>query len=133
MFTNDDLRARHERMFDRMITGGWLHSYTFTDGKGFHLVWTGPGAQHARMLRKIVDSFGLRDGPTAEVACREIAQAIAPSIGFLGPAKLDAPLMTCLGACIDNLSLQGDGDGLQLLFGICHTWAPDGDTPVKFG
>lgn len=46
-------------IMDRMLKAGWLKSYRFTDGKGFHLVWGIEGAKIAQDLAATYRRLGL--------------------------------------------------------------------------
>ena len=55
---DEEIRAKHEALLDRMCRAGWLSGYTYADGRGFLLNWTPDGdwqAEHIKGLSKLYE------------------------------------------------------------------------------
>lgn len=131
-FTNDEAKAIFTRVMDRMVQAGWLHSHTFTEGKGFHLNWTEAGAQRARLLHSIATAFRLNGHdyrPT--VAFDKLAHG-EHLPDYARSFELDPKVAALWRQSVEELSLHGDADGLLGMVHVVLSWAPDADTPIVF-
>jgi len=55
---DEEIRAKHEALLDRMCLEGWLSGYRYQDGRGFLLNWTPDGdwqAEHIKGLAKLYE------------------------------------------------------------------------------
>jgi hypothetical protein len=118
---------------DRMVIAGWLHSYTYTDGKGFHLTWEVPaGTERAILLKKIIESFRVQSDDRAPMVFDKIARG--ESLPSYGRAfNLDAEVAGYWIESVDQLGIARDEDTLLWFTHIITGWAPDDQTPMKFG
>ena len=131
MFTNDQAHALFERVFEQMLKARWLYEWSFTDGKGWKLGWTAQGAQRAVLLKKMIVAFRLANDDRAPIAFGIFLQREGPPI--FSHWRHDDEMAGFWRQCVQELFLQGDGDGLLTLVHIIVGWAPDLETPVKFG
>lgn len=132
MFTKDQTKALFLRVMDRIVEARWLHSHTFTDGKGHHLTWTEDGTQRSILLKQVVTAFRLSSDDRAALAFDLIVHGeILPD--WVPPFELDADVSTFWKECVAQLGLKGDEDGLLALVQIIKGWTPDSKTPVKIG
>jgi len=130
MLNNDQMHALFLRVMDSMVRSGWLHSHTFTDGKGYHLVWAGPGAQRAAILKRIIAAFELLKVERAPMGFDILAHGDRLP-DWVKPEELNAETASFWCQCVGELGLRRDEDGLLAFVHIIHGWAPDLDTPVK--
>ena len=132
MFTKDESKELFTRVMDRMVEARWLKSYTFTDGKGYHLTWTEAGTERALSLKKIAESFRLIDDDRAALGFDVLAHGDS-LLPFMRPYKLDESVAGFWRESIEQVGLHGDQDGLLALVHIIIGWTPGLDTPLKFG
>jgi hypothetical protein len=130
-FTPEESKNLFTRIMDRMVAIGWLHSYTFTDGKGYHLNWTEVGTERAMCLKKIALTFDLKNDDRAPVAFDIIAQGDSLR-GFVRPFELDPDIAAYWCQSVNQLGYRGSDDDLLGLVHIVTGWAPDAGTRVKF-
>jgi hypothetical protein len=114
MLTNEQMKELFEQVLDRMVEAGWLHSYTFTVGKGFWRNWHVEGGEHMAVLRAIVESHGLTDDDRSAMTFYELAKgnSLGVPLGFV-PEKED---LRCFARCVDTLGLSGANE----LLVFCH-------------
>ncbi len=87
MSGDDQMRRNFEQVLERMLRAGWIKEFTFTEAKGFHIVWTEEGGLNAVLLKQWYKDLALGDAD-------------------------DLPMFACI---------------------IADGWAPDKDTPFRFG
>lgn len=98
MFTDAEMRKLFESVMDRMIKCGWLHSYFYTDGKGFHLNWTERGTFVSQRLKLWDSQLSLHDGDTCPILACELVH----------DGRLPAPLnVTTAEKVLDGLLKAG--------------------------
>jgi hypothetical protein len=132
MFTDAQMRALFEIRLNRMVEIGWLHSFRFTDGKGFHLEWTASGAQRALLLNAIIRSFWKNDDDGTAVAFTKLAKGTR-LVGVNPAFDIDEDVARLWTESVDLLDLDsGDEAGLLALVHIILQWCPTGDTPIRF-
>jgi hypothetical protein len=159
---NDANAARKvfEAVMDRMVEVGWLHSYTFTAGKGFHLMWKPPGGVAAMELKVVQNDLCLGKSderpviasmlafhqiPSPESNSKTMQGAYAPYVasGYADKAlflrgvgsefvwtETGAMRMLTLKQHLETLAFGHDENRLIALFAIADGWAPDWETPV---
>ncbi len=156
------MKALFERVMDRMVKAGWLLSYTFSEGHGFHLNWTEAGTLASVQLKKWAEALGLLDSDDRPVFCYELSKghslggpfpdamvkaqlARYVQSGFASSAELrdgnvcDLVLTDSgrafhagLLAAVDTLGLRPDLDHLLALFHVASGWAPGPETETRF-
>jgi hypothetical protein len=124
-YTPAELHAQFTRVTERLQQAGWLRWAKFTEGKGWHLVWTEEGGLKAALLKDICRRAELVDGDAVPLAFDVAAHG-----GGLPPGA-DVPdvFFEFWRTEVDPLGLQGDEDGLICLVHMICTWAPDEGTP----
>lgn len=162
MFTDSEMRALFGRIMDRMVEAQWLHSYTFTEGKGYHLNWIERGTLAAMQLKdwgerlRLLGAderplllFHLANGnlphpdsnaATVNAVLRPLADAGLASHAVFRSGVGCELVWTASGVAfcdefiglVSELGLTIDEDELLILFQIAAGWAPGLDTPVKF-
>ena len=130
--TDRQMREGYTAVMDRMVVAGWLLSHRYTNRKGFHLTWTEVGTQRAVLLKRMIESFGLKDDDRAPLAFDKVAHGESlPSYGR--PFEMDAAVAEVWRQCVAELGIVRDEDTLLFLVHTVSGWAPDERTPVKFG
>jgi hypothetical protein len=130
VFTNDTMKTLFLRVMDRMIEAGWLHSHTFTDGKGYHLAWTPSGTRRSIILKKISTYYRLLSEARAPLTFDRVAHGDQPP-DFVPPFELHATVANFWRECVAQLGLRGDEDGLRALIHIVQGWKPCMNTPLR--
>ena len=131
MFTEAQIKAGYTRIMNLLLQAHWLRSYSFTDGKGYHLTWDPLGTERSFLLKRIAVTYRLQNDDRAAVIFDKIARGeTLPD--YARSIPLDNALARFWCECVDDLGLRGDADGLLFLVHIVMGWAPDLDTPVKF-
>jgi len=124
MFTDAEMKRLHEGLMDRMVQAGWLHCYTYTVGKGFHLTWTVVGGEFAGHLRQIVETFRLKSNDRLPEIFDKLAQGERlPIVAW--PIEPDRESLALWRESLDRLGCPRDADSLLVLAGIVCTWGPD--------
>jgi hypothetical protein len=123
MFTEEEMRAGFDKVLDRMTVAGWLHSHTYTVGKGHFLTWTERGHAVSGYLRLIAESFRLDNGDAAPVAFGVVCQGQSFPGFTLTPEELDPELRKFWCDHVGELGLHGDEDGLLVLVQVLKGWA----------
>src|SRR5579864_8095060 len=129
MFTEEEINALYENVLQKMLRAGWVHEYSFTAGKGWHIGWTLAGIEHAQLLQDIVIAYGLTDDDRAPIAFDVVAQGGTFHAALSAP-EIEEPDASFWTQSVAQLGLGGDE--LLIMVQIVTGWAPDGDTPVKF-
>ena len=132
-FTDDQMQKLFTVVMDQMVQARWLHSYTSTKGKGYHLTWTEAGTQCACLLKKIADSFRLETDDRTPLIFDAIAHGTPPPPGTDFKGELDEDVAAFWRESVAQLKITRDEDHLLTLVQIATGWAPDLDTPVCFG
>ncbi|MBX3747312.1 MAG: hypothetical protein KF833_18540 [Verrucomicrobiae bacterium] len=138
MFADAELNALYVRVLDRMVATGWIHRYTFTEGKGFHITWTLPvGVQRARGLKQIIQAFGLDADDRGLLALSILSRRLRLPEGWVLEADCrdltDPALLDLVNHLFEELGIHDDEDGLLVLGMIVTGWAPDRDTQIILG
>ena len=60
---DDEIRAKHEALLDRMCRAGWLSSYSYKDGQGFLLKWTPDGDWQAEHIKGLSGLYDIHEQP----------------------------------------------------------------------
>lgn len=131
MFTKEQIEALYSRVLDRMVLAGWVHRYTFTDGKGLRVAWTDRGAIKAIGLGVIVDTFGLHNGDRGGELFDKAAhgEGLPDGTGIVG--DIPDSMYSDWRAWVGELGLRGDADGLFGMVHIVREWGPSLDTPFE--
>lgn len=124
-------KALFTRVMDRMVEARWLDSHIFTDGKGFHLVWSLSGGERAVALRKIARTYGLMNDDRSAM-CFDILAHGERLPRFVRAFELDAEVAAFWRECVADLRLRADEDGLMAMVHIVEGWGPDAETKVRF-
>lgn len=122
MFSDDQMRALFERTFERLLKAGWLHQVILTDGKGWHLIWTPLGTEKAMVLRRVIDSHSLAADDRAPMAFHKFLQG--QGLPLFSHWKNDRTLADYWLQCLQDLSLEIDGDELLGLVHVIKGWGP---------
>lgn len=101
---NTEMRRLFDRVLDRMVEVGWLHSYTFTVDKGYWRNWTDVGWQRKTLLRAIVESHGLVDDADAAMAFCELADGRGGRALAFEP---DEEVLGLFASSVNGLNLRG--------------------------
>src|SRR5262245_8567726 len=117
MRTNDEMKALFLRVMDRMVEARWLHSHTFTDGKGHHLSWTEVGTQRSVLLKQVATAFKLSSDDRAPLAFDIIAHGDRVP-DWVRPFNLDDDVAEFWRDSVGQLGLRSDEDGLLTLVHI---------------
>lgn len=157
--TDSEIKGLHDQVFRALEAGGWVHSATYTDGHGYHVMWTARGAAASHTLKMwyamlhlgdadlrpylaIVLARGTAIDPASDPA---IAAALQPYVhaGFAVQAAFSAQdgvkvrwspaglaFRSALRDLVDHLPIAITEDSALVLFGIADAWAPGEDTPV---
>jgi hypothetical protein len=128
--TPDQVRVIFERVAYQMVLAGWLRGYGFTGGIGHELVWKTEGAQKALLLKDLAEKHGLTDNDLAPLYFQMACKGMALPTGFAFPG-LDIEASAFWLLSIEELGLDGDGDGLLALVHIVTGWGPEADTSTQ--
>src|ERR1035438_6894750 len=60
---DEDMRARHEALLDRMCLAGWLSGYVCKDGQGYLLHWTPDGDSCAEQIKGLSSLYEVKQNP----------------------------------------------------------------------
>jgi len=112
-----------------MVVAGWLRRYTYTEGKGFHLSWEGPGIERALMLRALFESVWAANFRACAVALHEIREGRVPRVER-PPGPLDGDAVKFLRRCLEELGDEISGDRFEVLIHVVVGWGPKGSTRV---
>lgn len=133
MFTDSEIRALFERVLNRMLRAGWVHHFTFTEGKGWHINWIGDGIERACLLKQISISLRLNMDDRAPLFFDILAhgERLPETAPVDHNYRVDPTIAQYWSQSIDQLGLHGDEDGLLVMVQIVIGWAPDLNTPLK--
>jgi hypothetical protein len=148
-------------VFERMLKAGWLESFTFTDGKGWHLTWGTDGGSLAVSLKRWIDLLGLDQADERPV----LAYVIASGLGLhpdSSPETVNGFLALLMGAnmvtdarfnggvavvkwtvlgeqfraeyvpAIETLGIEDDFDRILVWVHAIEGWAPSESSKVRF-
>lgn len=132
-FTDAQMKTLFTGVMDLMVQARWLRSYTFTEGKGYHLTWTEAGAERACVLKKIADTFQLESDDRAPLVFDSYAHGSPLPPGAAIKGELDQNILAYWRESVAQLTLPRDEDHLLALVHIATGWAPDVNTPLRFG
>jgi hypothetical protein len=128
--TDAQFRSAYSGIMDRMVSAGWVESYTFTVGKGFYLNWSWVGTQRSIMMKRLIEAYRLQSDDRAamvfDILCRGES---LPSFGR--HVEIDDTVKAFWRECVDQLRISRDEDTLLWFTHIITGLAPDGDTPVQ--
>lgn len=129
--TNDQMKALYSGVMDRMVAAGWLLSYTFTEGKGFHLNWSEAGGIGSMALKLIAETYSLADDDRSAVCFDKLTRGerLPPGVR---PFKPDAKLAALWREAVDQLGVIRDEDNLLILVHTVLGWAPKDSTQIRF-
>jgi hypothetical protein len=130
ILNNDQMRQLFTQVMNAMVRAGWLLRFTYTDGKGFHLDWSAPGAQRVILLERIISAYGLANDDRAPMAFYKLTQGEGLPDGISAVVEVEAEVLVFWRQCIEELGLGTEGDGLQVLVHIINGWAPNDKTPI---
>lgn len=125
--TPDQVRVIFERVAYQMVLAGWLKGYGFTGGIGHELVWRTEGAQKALLLKDLAEKYRLTDDDLSPLYFQMASKGMALPTGIAFP-NLDIESSAFWLLCVEELGLDGDGDGLLALAHIVTGWGPDAET-----
>ena len=123
MTGDDEMRRLFERVMDAMIRNRWLESYRFTEGKGFHLVWSERGGETAQALKDIVVTYDLLHGDDAPYLFYVACHGTALSGFHCRPEDLDPSLTEFFKGAAHSLGIYGSKEDLRTLVHIVDGWA----------
>lgn len=151
-----------ESIFERMLKAGWLHSFTFTKNKGWHLTWNTDGGLIAMEINSWIKALGLDTTDERPLMAYEFAHGRSPhptsnsetvngflkrlvSAGFAHHAAFTngiceiawtpAGVVFCdkFVAYVADLGIGADEDLLLTLVHAISGWVPDETTEFRFG
>ena len=117
-----EMHALHEKIFGLMLKAGWLERFTFTNDKGWHTTWSGPGAQRAILLRNIIESHRLDSDDRMPVAFTIGAQG--GGFGII-PNVTDRDVLAFWRQCREELGLELLADDCLVFVHIILGWGPE--------
>jgi hypothetical protein len=121
--TPTEFRALYEGTFDRMAKAEWIDRYVFKDGEGVAVSWTEIGASRAGLLKAIVQTYGLRDGPhharLFDLASENRIQ------GRPTKFEISETVANAWRICMDELQLDRDDFDFSSLVHVIVEYAPD--------
>lgn len=122
MDSPESLHAALEDMMNRMVLAGWLKAYRWTEGKGWHLVWSELGARKSRLLKMIIEAHSLLDDDRAAMAYDVVAKG--GSFEGLRWSGLDPELQRFWLECLEDFGDRPEGeDELLAYVHVIHGWA----------
>lgn len=123
----DQVRVVFERVAYHMVLAGWLKSYAFTAGIGHELVWQADGAQKALLLKDLSDQFHLADCDESPAHFHMACMGRDTRSGVFVP-ELRTQVSAFWLRCVNELDLDGDGDGQLALVHLVTHWGPEAET-----
>ncbi|MES2661191.1 MAG: hypothetical protein V4689_21405 [Verrucomicrobiota bacterium] len=126
----DQVRVIFERVAYHMVVAAWLNAYSFTSGVGYQLVWRTEGAQKALLLKDLGEKFGLTDDDEAPLHFHTACKGMKLPDGIVfQPIDIEVSAFWLL--CINELGLEGDGDGILGMVHIVSSWGPDAESSTR--
>ncbi|HEV2668123.1 MAG TPA: hypothetical protein VG324_24620, partial [Blastocatellia bacterium] len=109
-------------VLDKMVQSRWLDRYVWTEGRGYHLVWTAAGGQKSRAMKVVIAEAGLLDDDRSPHAFDVLAHGEALLDPPVWVGEMDSESAFLWRILIAELGLRGDADGLLALVHIVHAW-----------
>jgi hypothetical protein len=114
--TPAEAKRGYIRVMDRMLKKGWLHSHTFTDGKGHHLNWTTTGSAAAMEFKQWCELLALEETDDRAYIMHVVTSGIPFATDAAGAGKLNETLLRLISAGFASRASYDPTGGLQIVW-----------------